>query len=118
MCPVGAFLGLASKFSIFKLKFDTDKCISCGLCEKVCKTESINYKNMQIDFDRCVSCFNCLDVCTQNAISYRIQAKTCVLIRPKLLYGSKIINIIPEPAIIERIDNDKTRYFNQGKEFL
>lgn len=70
ICPVGTFLGWVSKLSVFKLKFLNHKCISCGLCEKNCKSECIDFKAMSIDFDRCVACYNCVNVCPEEAISY------------------------------------------------
>lgn len=70
LCPVGALLSLTSKMSLFKLIVNETTCVSCGLCEKECKAESIDYKSSRIDFDRCISCFNCVDTCNENAISY------------------------------------------------
>ncbi len=70
LCPVGGWLSWLSRYSLFKLQFNEQACISCGLCEKACKAESIDYKQMQIDFDRCVACFNCVDACSVNAIGY------------------------------------------------
>lgn len=68
ICPVGAFLGIFSKFSIFKLSFDKSKCVSCGLCERNCKTECIDVKNKKIDSSKCVLCFNCASQCPKSAI--------------------------------------------------
>lgn len=34
ICPVGAILGLISKFSINKIYIDNKKCVSCSMCEK------------------------------------------------------------------------------------
>lgn len=35
ICPVGALLGLVSKFSLNKININQDKCLSCGMCEKI-----------------------------------------------------------------------------------
>ena len=37
ICPVGTFLGLISRFSVFKPVIDTSKCNGCGLCTRNCK---------------------------------------------------------------------------------
>ncbi len=70
ICPVGTVLGLVSKVSIYKHRFDANKCNSCGLCAKNCKASCINPKLHTIDYSRCVSCFNCIDQCNKKAISY------------------------------------------------
>jgi len=72
VCPVGTFLGILSRFSIFKISIDTDKCNSCGLCEWECKAQCIDKNAMSVDHSRCVGCFNCLTVCNRNAAIYRL----------------------------------------------
>ncbi|MDR1527356.1 MAG: 4Fe-4S binding protein [Dysgonamonadaceae bacterium] len=70
ICPVGSFLGLLSKFALFRVRIDSSKCNGCGLCAKACKAECIDSKGQTIDYSRCVACFNCLDRCTKQALSY------------------------------------------------
>ena len=70
ICPVGTILGLISKLSIFKIKIDEENCISCNLCEKVCKSGCIDKKAKAVDFSRCVNCYNCFTVCPTNGINY------------------------------------------------
>ena len=70
MCPVGSFLGLISRYSIFRLSIDKDACTNCTLCEKQCKSQCINNKTQQIDSSRCVQCMDCMQVCKSNAISH------------------------------------------------
>lgn len=70
ICPVGTFLGFLSRYSIFKVAFDTGKCTSCKACERNCKASCIDVKTMDIDHSRCVTCFNCIDRCKFGAIKY------------------------------------------------
>ena len=70
ICPVGTVLGFFSKFSLFAPVIDTEKCRSCGLCEKQCKAACINMKEHQIDYSRCVACMDCIDTCKDGAIHY------------------------------------------------
>ena len=70
ICPVGSFLGLFSKFSIFAPVIDTEKCRNCGLCGKQCKSSCINMKEHQIDYSRCVACMDCIETCKEGAISF------------------------------------------------
>ena len=78
ICPVGALLGIISKYSVFKPHFDEEKCISCGLCEKNCRCSAIDSKNHIIDYTKCVSCFNCISKCNKDAMKYGIN-KNCKL---------------------------------------
>ena len=70
VCPVGTLLGWFSRFSLFRIKIDKENCISCNLCERVCKSECIDKKAKELDFSRCVSCYNCLTVCPTKGINY------------------------------------------------
>lgn len=70
ICPVGTILGYLSKFSVYKLRIDTEKCNGCTLCERNCKASCIDTKTHTIDYSRCVSCFNCIDKCNKKAIRY------------------------------------------------
>ena len=74
VCPVGTTLSLVSRWSLFKVRIDTDKCCSCHLCEKGCKAHCIDIDNKKIDYSRCVDCFDCIGTCRRGAISYRFGA--------------------------------------------
>jgi len=69
-CPVGTLLGLLSKVSILRLKFDEAACTRCGRCAMRCKSSCIDFLNHDIDISRCVGCFNCVTTCQDKAISY------------------------------------------------
>ncbi|WP_022663833.1 4Fe-4S binding protein [Desulfospira joergensenii] len=73
ICPVGAFLGMISRFSLFRFVIDRENCRSCGLCEEVCKAGCIDMDKLEIDHSRCVTCFNCTDACRKNALDYKVQ---------------------------------------------
>lgn len=70
ICPVGTFLGLLSKFSLFRLTFDEEKCTKCKACERGCKASCIDVKTMSVDHSRCVTCFNCIEKCKFGAMKY------------------------------------------------
>ena len=70
VCPVGTLLGLLSKLSVFRIRFEEEKCTRCGRCAMACKSSCIDFLNKHIDVSRCVNCFNCLDSCSENAMSY------------------------------------------------
>lgn len=70
LCPVGTVLGFLSRFSLFKVRIDMNKCNGCGLCATKCKAACINSKGHSIDYSRCVDCFDCLEACNKHALVY------------------------------------------------
>lgn len=70
ICPVGTFMGLISKISFIRIKFDEVKCTRCGRCSLACKSSCIDFLNHDVDISRCVDCFNCLKSCPDKALSY------------------------------------------------
>ena len=70
ICPVGTTLSFFSRFAMFRIKIDTDKCHNCRVCEYNCKAKCIDSKNHKIDYSRCVDCFDCLPKCNSDALSY------------------------------------------------
>jgi len=70
ICPVGTLLGLISKISFLRIKFNESRCTKCGRCAIACKAFCIDFINKKIDNSRCVECFNCLKSCPDKALSY------------------------------------------------
>jgi polyferredoxin len=71
VCPVGTFLGLISKISLLRIRFDDNKCTRCGRCAIACKSSCIDFLNKKVDVTRCVDCFNCIKSCPDKALYYR-----------------------------------------------
>ena len=71
ICPVGTVLGFISKFSLFRIEIDKEKCKKCNLCARNCKAACIDIPNTAVDHSRCVTCFDCLKHCKHDAIHYR-----------------------------------------------
>ncbi|MFA5657155.1 MAG: 4Fe-4S dicluster domain-containing protein [Dysgonamonadaceae bacterium] len=71
LCPVGTVLGFISRFSLFKVQFNNEKCNSCGLCAMKCKASCINSKERIVDYSRCINCFNCIEACNRDAMHYK-----------------------------------------------
>jgi ferredoxin len=70
ICPVGTLLGLISKISIFRIKFNESGCTRCGRCAMRCKSSCIDFLKADVDLTRCVSCFNCIHTCQDKAITF------------------------------------------------
>lgn len=75
VCPVGTILSIFARRSLFKIRIDTDKCNSCGLCARNCKASCIDSKNHEIDYSRCVVCGDCIEKCHHGALSLSRNAK-------------------------------------------
>lgn len=71
ICPVGTVLGTLSRFSLFRVTINTEKCNNCSLCARNCKASCINSKEHRIDYSRCVACMDCIDKCRHGAIGFR-----------------------------------------------
>ena len=76
ICPVGTTLSFFSRFSLFRVRFDQDKCKHCGMCEKNCKAQAIDFKEGKVDYSRCVVCGDCLDKCKFDALHYTSKKST------------------------------------------
>lgn len=67
-CPAGVCKALLSYV------IDTDKCIGCTLCSRVCPTSAITGKVKEahtIDQSKCIKCGACMEKCRFGAISKR-----------------------------------------------
>ncbi len=69
VCPVGSLLGLVSRYRLFGIRIDAEKCVGCRKCEHGCKAMCIDIDHKTVDHSRCVDCWNCLGECKVGAIS-------------------------------------------------
>lgn len=65
LCPAGALYGAIGKASPYAVRIDKNKCISCGLCNKVCpmNVEIMNAKKEKITDMECINCNECINAC-------------------------------------------------------
>ena len=70
ICPVTVFLKPASYFSLMRIRLDEEKCISCGMCAKVCPmdVELPSDSRNRVNGTECILCMKCIDVCPKKAL--------------------------------------------------
>jgi NosR/NirI family transcriptional regulator, nitrous oxide reductase regulator len=61
LCPYGALLSIASRFSWKNVRITPDKELDCGLCQDACPFGAIH--NMRADRAECLSCARCYELC-------------------------------------------------------
>lgn len=79
ICPYGSLLSIFStKPIVGKIEIDKNKCIGCGLCQKVCPNDTITITDnnkRKIEIKECLTCFECQRVCPVSAIKYQKPSK-------------------------------------------
>ncbi len=68
LCPLGAFLGVLSRFSLFRINRDVHKCTDCNLCLTRCEGAADPMGKVRLS--ECFSCMNCIDDCPEDALSF------------------------------------------------
>ena len=68
ICPVTVFLRLSSRFALFRVRVDREKCISCGKCERVCPMDIL--VSSAPDPKECILCLRCLEECPKGALKF------------------------------------------------
>jgi polyferredoxin len=75
ICPFGALQKVFGQFAKISEKVETQACIGCKKCEKVCPSSAIvvNHEDRKafITTALCHQCTNCQQVCPTHAIRYR-----------------------------------------------
>jgi len=70
LCPLGALLGILSRFSLFTLRKDEAKCNDCGICTASCQGGASPEGGSDWRSAECVMCFNCTAGCAQDALGF------------------------------------------------
>jgi len=68
LCPLGAFLGVLSRISIFRIRRDIEKCTDCKKCLRYCHGGCDPQAVLRIS--ECHVCMNCIPSCPEGAIHF------------------------------------------------
>lgn len=70
VCPITIFLKPISYFSLFRVKCDKSKCVSCGKCKKVCpmNVDVTDNSRKRVNGTECIVCMECVKACPKKAL--------------------------------------------------
>jgi polyferredoxin len=71
LCPLGALLGIFSRFSVLKLEKYPENCTRCNLCTKHCQGAASPKPDEDWEAAECLMCFNCDNVCPEDALAFK-----------------------------------------------
>ena len=63
LCPYGALVGLFGALSPFRIRRDEDRCIDCGICDKVCMGRINVSTAKSVGSVECTGCLDCVASC-------------------------------------------------------
>ncbi len=75
ICPLGALLGVASRWSIFGLHKDPATCNSCNRCEMHCQGGDDPIGGVPWRKAECHMCMNCTDACPHESLKFKFLRK-------------------------------------------
>jgi polyferredoxin len=71
LCPLGALVGLGSKFAWVKRRVNQMSCVQCGDCAALCTMGAISpERDFTSDPAECIMCMDCAAPCPKVAISF------------------------------------------------
>lgn len=73
LCPLGAMLGIFSRFSMLKLVKYPAKCTDCKLCTRHCQGAASPKPGEAWETAECLTCFNCHNVCPEDALAFKFK---------------------------------------------
>ena len=70
ICPITVFLKPMSYYSLFRVKCDKKKCISCGKCKRVCPmdVDVTDNSRKRKNGTECILCMECVKNCPKGAL--------------------------------------------------
>lgn len=71
LCPLGALLGLCSRFSLLALGKDKDRCTQCSKCTRACAGAAQPVPGEAWQKSECLMCFNCHNICPEEAVAFK-----------------------------------------------
>lgn len=101
LCPLGALLGLFSRWNIPDLRVDAEKCIDCNLCTLHCETQANPYPDDEWKRPECVYCYTCGAICPTAAIGFplkgHLKKEAAVNLSRRKLVFTSLLGLLAAP---------------------
>ena len=81
ICPLGALYSLANPISIYRYEVNHDKCVQCGMCQKVCGMDIKVYETP--NSPECIRCGKCKKACPKGAIESTFDKMEHKFVKPE-----------------------------------
>ncbi len=72
LCPLGALLGVFSRFALVGMRKDHEKCTDCNLCLVHCQGADNPQGGVKHERAECHLCFNCQAACPEDVIHFEL----------------------------------------------
>jgi len=77
ICPLGGVHSIIGKYSLLRVKHNSDNCTLCMKCKEVCPEvqvlDMIGKRSEFVVKQECTNCGRCVDVCNDDALSFNIR---------------------------------------------
>ena len=101
ICPLGALLGVASRWSILGLQKNHESCDDCNRCLLHCQGGDNPVGSVPWHKSECHLCLNCLGECPHNGLAFKFfPTDTTAIIGPNLKRRQALTSIAAGAALI------------------
>lgn len=116
LCPLGAFLGVFSRFALFGMVKDHSKCTDCNLCLVHCQGADSPQGGVKHRQDECHMCLNCENACPEDVIKFtflpgRHSTRSSPDLTRRTVVASAAAGVVAIPAM--RIANWPDKAYNE-----
>lgn len=102
LCPYGALLGLVATLSPLRVTRNTERCVSCGVCSKVCPTYIDIMHKTTVNSPECIACWRCISHCRFNeALSMRAVRRFSV---PGFIFAALVVLLFSGGIMIGKLN--------------
>jgi len=101
LCPLGALLGLLSRYALLKRSV-SEGCDSCGACGALCQGNAGSSDKENWKRTECMLCMNCDDMCPKNAVHFGFMGKASTAsmdLGKRRIIGSILAGIVAVPLL-------------------